>query len=618
MPDLKRWATPFPMFLWFISKSMPLPAARHSLWALAILGLLVLAAILLLPLVASTQLVRSRIAQELSERSGYRVTLGEAPDLVVWPRFRAELRKVALHDWARADDRPVLTADRVEADLSAWQALFGGIEMSRVTLHRPVLELAFDKGVPAIPLSTGEGRLESAIEQAREGKAGSQPALGVISFIDGRIVDAASGADIATGVSGIAEWPVTDAPASLNLGAVWHGEPISLSAFAGAPMKLAVGEATDVRLSVKSGPVNAEFDGSLVNSDQPTVDGKVSLNTPSLRDALRWTGLAIGPASNVEAISLSGTAQGDLGHLKLSDAALQFEEYPGDGALELSFSEGRPVIAGTLAFERIDFGAFLEAFSGPATAEGRPVVNLDFTRQFGLDLRLSASEASGAGVTLGDVAATAQVRPGFAAFDISDASGFGGSVQAGYRAERKADGDVSELRLSGTDIDWGSIAALAGWTSQGPRGKGSLSATLSGPVTDWPSFPRRMSGMIGGRMGAGSIDGIDLAKLFEQPAAGGFAPLASIAGGATKVDGAEFKATLANGIARLDAARAQTQDETIGLQGVISYLDRSLALSGAVKSRDAASAEGAVRRFFIGGSWAAPFVTPTIPDPIPE
>jgi len=592
-----------------------MPAARQSLWALAILGLLVLAAIAVLPLVASTQLVRSRIAQELSERSGYRVTLGEAPDLVVWPRFKAELRNVALHDWAQADDQPVLSAERVEADLSAWQALFGDIEMSGVTLHRPVLQLAFDKGVPRIPLSTGEGRLESAIERAREGKIVSQPALGTLSFIDGRVVDAATGADIATGVSGTAEWPMTDAPASVSLGAVWRGETVSLSAFAAAPMRLITGEATDVRLSVKSKPVNAEFDGSLVNADRPTIDGRVALSTPSLGDALRWTGLAIGPASNVEAISLSGTAQGDGSHLKLSDAALQFEEYPGDGALELSFADGRPVISGTLAFERIDFGAFLEAFSGPAIAGGKPVVNLDFTQQFGLDLRLSASEASGGGVTLGDVAATAQVRPGFAAFDISDASGFGGSVQAGYRADRKAEGDVSELRLSGTDIDWGAVAALAGWTAHGPRGKGSLSATLSGPVTDWPSFPRRMSGMIGGRMGAGSIDGIDLTKLFEQPATGGFVPLASISGGATAINGGEFKATLANGIARLDTARAQTQNETIGLQGVVSYLDRSLALSGAVQPRDGADP---VRRFFIGGSWAAPFVTPTIPDPMPE
>ena len=56
-----------------------------------------------------------------------------------------------------------------------------------------------------------------------------------------------------------------------------------------------------------------------------------------------------------------------------------------------------------------------------------------------MDLRVSARQASLGSIVLADVAATARIDETLAAFDISDASVFGGDIQAGLRLDRKAE-----------------------------------------------------------------------------------------------------------------------------------------------------------------------------------
>ncbi|MGB6117318.1 MAG: hypothetical protein WBF87_03785, partial [Mesorhizobium sp.] len=404
---------------------MPTRLVKRLIRGGALVAVLALATAALLPSIASTQLVRDSIVQELEDLSGYRVTLDASPELVLWPELGAVLTNVAFYDRADAT-RPLMTAEHIEADIPAWRALFGTIELEGVVLRGPVLNVKMREGWPALPGSTVKGKLEVAIEAAQSGNNSAQPALGNVRFIDGRVVDAETGETFASAINGVIDWPNTGASASATLSAIWRAEPITLAAQLASPINLAKGTATDARLALTSELASGEFSGSLTPTGQtPKIEGDLKLSTPSLKDALEWVGTTIGPAGRIDAITLSGRADGTLASLKLADARLQFEEYPGTGALEFSLAGGVPAIAGTLDFDRLDFGSIFEAFSGPGPSSEQPPVNLDFTDQLGLDIRLSAAQASGAGVTLSEVAAAVQVRRGFAAFDISDASGFG-------------------------------------------------------------------------------------------------------------------------------------------------------------------------------------------------
>src|SRR5690606_14197391 len=73
---------------------------RRGLVAAAILAVVVLIGVVALPFIASTQIVKDRLALELSRWSGYRVTLGRDPIIRVWPSMQAILGDVKLSEWS--------------------------------------------------------------------------------------------------------------------------------------------------------------------------------------------------------------------------------------------------------------------------------------------------------------------------------------------------------------------------------------------------------------------------------------------------------------------------------------------------------------------------------------
>ena len=98
-----------------------------------------------------------------------------------------------------------------------------------------------------------------------------------------------------------------------------------------------------------------------------------------------------------------------------------------------------PGIAGTLAFETLDLRSFLAAFTPLTPDAAEPARSTPPSpTSCNLDLRLSAAKA-----TAGDRSADRRRRDGagqggLAAFDISDATAFGGTVQAGLRSTARA------------------------------------------------------------------------------------------------------------------------------------------------------------------------------------
>lgn len=598
---------------------MPAPILKKTILAIA-LAIVILALIVTsLPLIASTQIVRTRIAQELSEWSGYRVSIDAAPELDVWPSFKAVLSDVSFWSWS-AGRPPVLTAERVEINLSALSAIAGGIVFSKVHMTRPVLGVFHRGDFVYLPDSPGGGRFYEALSKLQAGTTPADEAFGSISFSDGTIVevDGDTTLDVVSGLTGAIDWPGMARPAALNANGMWRGEPVGLAMFVEAPAAFLAGKPSPIRTSLQAAPLTATFSGTAQFGTQLALDGSLEASSPSLRRTLEWSKADIAPGAAIGAVSVRGDIDGGLDRFKIDNAVISLGGNSGVGALELSLAGSVPTIAGTLAFDTLDIGSFLAAFATPGDADGGepPVFDIAFTDQISLDLRLSAARAAAGPAAMTDVAATVQVRSGLAAFDISDATAFGGTVQAGFRVDRRPDGPMAEIRISASEVDWGGAAAAFGWQSKIPKVRGSLSAVLRGPVTDRAQLLYRLSGTVSGKYGAGTIYGIDLATLLARAPDAGFFPLSDTANGSVAIEAAEFKATLLGGAARLDNAVARTAREKITLGGVISYVGQSLALSATVEPRGEIA--DAPRHFFVGGSWNEPFLTPTLPVWSPE
>lgn len=605
---------------------MPAPLLRRSLWALAIAAGLIMLAALALPYAASTRLVGDRIAHEMSEWSGLDVSIGAAPEISVWPDLQANLTDVRLSLPGNAGKAPEVSAERVEIELSALAVLGGAVDFSRARFFGPTIRIEGGTEVPALPRG---GKIARAIEAARQIVAedrtrpdsGRLPAdeFGVIEFSNGRIVSVSDGAEteIVTGLAGKIGWENLNERANATATGTWRGEQFTIDFGSANPLLFLGGAATPITASVKSALANLAFDGTASLSENPYVDGRVSFAAPSVRKMLEWSEAGTLHGSAIGTIAMESRVMGDAGRLRFEDTEVTLDDKPARGALDLMLSGKLPMVTGTLAFDTLDLTAFLSAFTplDPSAGTGPGIIDADFASRLNLDLRLSAAQAAVGTISLADVAATARVDEGLAAFDISDASAFGGNIQAGLRLDRKAGGAQVEMRLLASDVDGGAFAAAAGMTRLAPIGRGTVSVILKGDGGDWTSLLANANGSFSASFGQGALSGIDIDGLLARSKGGLPFALDDVIRDASPIDALDLKANIANGVATIEKAEVRSPLHRIALTGAAPLGEGALNLSGKagpLKLAPAVAADPTVlTTFLIGGSWSAPVVTPT-------
>ncbi len=608
--------------------------ARRSIATFAGLALLAVALIIALPFVASTQIVRDRIAQEFSHWSGYRVTLGGAPTITVWPSIRAELPRVIMSGWGAGDEPPVLTSQAVEIDLSAFSALRGNIVPTRVHFRNPLLRVSdSDIGVPVLKSPAG-GKIRRAIEMTRVaiGEDPANPSIndipsesfGTIEFTDARIIkagkDGEGETDLVTELNGLLQWPLLDGELSVTASALVKGESVNIESRITEPLVLFAGGTAQMFASLKSEPLQLSFNGA-ADVDQPLfIDGDLELATPSLREMLEWSGFDNSPGMDLGALAVTGRLNGSVDSIKIEDAEIAFAQSPGMGVIEFTLNQDNPSVSGTLDFESLDLASLLSTFAILPTAAGATAGTLErgLGGQFSLDLRLSVGNAVAGPAELTDVAAAIQIKDGLATFDISDATGFGGNISTGLRIDHESGNSTGEFRFLATDIDIGALAATAGFERMIPQARGKVSVILKGPVAPPRPFLRSASGSIAATFDTGTIADVDLNAFIERSKSGGFFSLDEVAGGTLAFERAELKATMSRGVASVEKAEARTADQLISLAGIVPYIGRSLALSGRISAAQDSEEYPGSLNFFVGGSWSSPFISAILPPPQSE
>ncbi|MET0575047.1 MAG: AsmA family protein [Mesorhizobium sp.] len=604
---------------------------KKGIWALGAAVIALVLAIALFPLVASTQIVRDRIALEMSAWSGYRVSLGAAPVIDVFPTFKATLSNVTLSDWLDYNRRPVVEAERVEIELSALAALVGNVVFSDVKLVRPTLRVV-PNGPFYLPTAPGGGRIASSVDAARTvvaanptnpelGNLPSEP-FGKIEFSDGRIVVAQGDKDreVVTSLSGNIDWSSVNRAGKLTTTGIWRGESVNINLSSPNPLVLFAGGAAPVSFALKSNPTSTTFEGTVNTAADSYLDGQITFNAPSLRRLLEWSQSEIAPKAAIGSIAVSGHLTGNAQRAKFEDTELTLDGNPGMGVLDVSLAGKVPSIAGTLAFETLDLKSFVSAFTPLTSGEGGMpgAIDTKFANQMELDLRLSAARATAGSIGMTEVAATAQVKNGLAVLDISDATAFGGTVQAGIRLDHNGDVDLAELRMLATDIDGAILGAATGMTELTPTGRGTISIILKGPARSWNSLLENADGSLSANFGAGELKGVDLPAFLKRAAQGGFFALNEVAKGSLPITSAELKAGIANGVVRIEKAEAKADGRDIWLSGLVPYVGGGLALSGKIFPSGADRATVAPEAaFFVGGSWSIPFISPILQAPPP-
>ncbi|MGH6861132.1 MAG: AsmA family protein [Phyllobacterium sp.] len=598
-----------------------------------------------LPSLVSTDLIRARLVQEISNWTGYSVEAKQTPHISFFPVFTASLGDVTIRNPWQNEGAPFMKAERIEVDLSLLSALMGNIEFTETKIIRP--QFVLDEPIKSLSqigeaLEKSDGRIGDVMREARAAVDAdpAKPDMSAVSsqpFGRVRLEDAMvifkrpiNGAEEQiSSISGVFDWPQTSGVASFQGNAIWHGEETEIDSSATKALLLLAGGTSPLQVNLSSTPLTLSFNGSANIARDQFFEGTLSLTSPSLRRTLEWSKMATIPGAPIGSFTLDASVSGSATRMKLESLTATLNDNPAKGVIEIVLNSGIPSLTGTLAFEALDLHS---VFSGlmplpEGASDSNAVIDTAFLKQFNLDLRVSTQKATAGNINLANVAATAQIRNGRAMFDIGDATAFDGSVAASLQLADEGDGVATgELRMNGTDVNSAAITSLLGLGNRFELGKGMISLVLKGPVSRWSSALSNAKGTLAMRFGSGRIRSIDLDRLLSKAKTDRFYSLNEKTEAWLAFDRFEIKANIMDGVAALDMAQIQNKLGTLSFAGIVTLMSKSLALTGDFAApvelppapegtpADAPKPEPKFThsRFFIGGSWDNPFISPII------
>lgn len=621
------------------------------IWIALAVMVLVIAAIAtsVMPLVVSGETVRVRLEQQLAALTGHRVVLGQNTELRFWPMPQLSMNGITISSRRHLDARPILEADHVTAQFNLVSALTGRPRFNDILLVRPTFALErYARSQTSWTSDRGEIAEEAAKVADAEADQPSSPAgqspLGMLRVEAGTLIvdnQPLGHVETVTALNGMVSWPSIAAPARADFSGVLRGEPIHVTAGSSRPVDLMAGAMAPFDMTFSSTLLNLVYRGSASFDRRVVLEGEVELESPSVRRALLWSGTEIKPGQAIGALEVEAHLSGSGRQLRFDDLILGIDDNRGVGALDLAWPEdGRPSLAGTLAFDTLDVTAFLSAFT-PLPTEGNEIaatIDTGFLRQIGLDLRLSAQTARIGRVSMANMAAAARVEEGRALFDIGDATAFGGNVSGRVAISEDGFSGGGEIHLSAQAVNFGAIYDTLEIAGPLPRGIGMINLTLRSPNPVWATSLGNIQGTMELAVESGVLPRFNPARFRELAGSQRFFSISEASEGEMPFRTARFAAEFENGTAEITRGEIATDNAVLRLIGLVPYDRGSLALSGSLgpPAPPLAAEQSAVQApaaepgttpaapaaanapppflFFIGGSWPDPVISPIVPN----
>lgn len=583
------------------------------------------------PYLISSGLVRSAMERAVAHWTGHKVTIAGTSEISFWPTPRVTLDGVTITKTVDGGAKALGRIERLSASFGLYSAIQGNPHFGEFHLLRPRFHVDRDRAGKLDWAS--EGLLSAAVREVTPLDGGRQALppelnaqIGSITIEDGSIElqDEASGHLIEVGaIFADVSWPrLSDelrAAVLLKLG----GLDMKLDLASRQPLLLFGGKDASVRAAFGSTAFDGTFDGvaSLVGGELKT--GSLALSAkdiPALRD---WSGIRLAGLDSLTAASLTAKIERVGPELRLEDLDFDINDTHGTGILSVLRRDGaKPRVSGTVAFDRLNITRLLAAFSLdlPSTGEGeKDEVRLPRLLQWlDFDLTLSATRADLPPFELDEVAASILATENTAQFDIADAVFEGGDLTASFSGGGSGFSKGGDLGLSIHDADFAAVAEHLAIKGPVPQGKGSVELSLKTAKPVWATGLSDMSGTVAFTSKAGILTGVDPAAIRAHSANHAYFQLSATNAdaGSMPYERLTYKARYSNGTAEIEEASLVGADETLTLAGVIPYASNGLALSAELSATDPTREPEFPRmRFFLGGSWPDPVITPIYPSP---
>ncbi|WP_409363109.1 AsmA family protein [Bradyrhizobium lablabi] len=555
--------------------------------------------------------LQSAVEAQIRAVTGLELVVNGPIDVSVFPGSYVSFHNVGLKGATTVD--PALQVDVLTANLRLLPLLLRRFEIADVMMLRPHIHVVRD--------GSGESNWTPFVETIA--KAMTPGAENQVSFSEIRIQDGELNYEDAT--NRVAEqlndidlslaWPSISRSFAATGQFDWRGERVDGSISASDFVAMLSGDRSGLKARLASAPLKVAFDGSVANRTSLMMEGVTTIDSSSLRNALRWMGQAPpGGGGGFGRFALKARTNVVAGSVALTNVNVELDGNVAEGVMTFA-NNGRQMLQATLAADNLDFTPYISTFRLLASGQrdwNRQLFDLSSLSSTDLDMRLSAARVTVGPSKLGRTALGANLRGGALALSIGEAQMYGGIAKGSFAVARSdAVADV-RAQFQFTDVDLQACASeLFGITKLSGRGNLNVSLTASG------SSPFGLAQSLDGTASLvghdGAIAGFNVEQLLKRlerrPLSGG----GNFRSGSTPYDNLNISVKFADGVATAEDIRVEGPAARITLTGTASVPSREYDMKGVASLTSAPSGgNGFDLPFVVQGPWDDPLI---FPDP---
>ena len=395
--------------------------------------------------------LRQAVEAQIRAVTGLDLVVNGSIDVSVFPGSYVSFHDVRLKGGGTVD--PALQVDVLTANLRLLPLLLRRFEIADVMMLRPHIRVVRD--------GNGESNWTPFVETiARTMKPGAE---NQVSFSEIRIQDGVLNYEDATNhVSELLAdidlslaWPSISRSFAATGQFDWRGERVDGSVSASDFVAVLSGDRSGLKARLASAPLKLAFDGTLANRTSMMMEGTVTIDSLSLRNALRWMGQAPPGGGGFGRFALKARANVVGASVALTNVNVELDGNVAEGVMTFA-NNGRQTLQATLAAGALDFTPYISTFrllASGARDWNRQLFDLNSLSTTDLDMRLSAAKVTVGSTKLGRTAFGANLRGGALALSIAEAQMYGGIAKGTFSVARSdAVADV-KAQLQFTDVD---------------------------------------------------------------------------------------------------------------------------------------------------------------------
>jgi AsmA protein len=575
----------------------------------ALLGLVLVA------LVGSSWLInrdalRGAVEAQIRAVTGLNLVINGSIDVSVFPGSYVSFHDVGLKGGAAAD--PALRVDVLTANLRLLPLLLQRFEIADVMMLRPQIHVVRE----ADESSNWTPFVQTIARTMRPG-AESQMSFSEIRIQDGILTFEDNANQTTEKIEDIdlsLAWPSISRSFAATGQFDWRGQRIEGSVSVSDFLAALSGDRSGLKMRLASPPLKLAFDGSIANRTSALMEGTLTVDSPSLREALRWTGQTPLGAGGFGRFALRARANVVGPSVALTNVNVELDGNAAEGVMTYT-NNGRQTLQATLAADGLDFTPYISTFrllASGARDWNRQMFDLKALSTTDLDMRLSAARVTIGSSKLGRTAFGANLRSGVLALSVGEAQIYGGIARGSFgiaRADTMAD---VKAELQFNDVDLQACAAeLFGVSSLSGRGNVNVSLTASGSSPFGLAQSLDGSATLNGHDGAISGFNVEqlLKRLERRPLSGG----GNFRSGTTPYDNLTVAVKFADGVATAEDIRVEGQTARITMTGAASVPTREYDFKGVASLTSAANGGNSFELpFVVQGPWEDPLI---FPDP---